>query len=92
MRRRRSREGLVNRVVPVAELPAQAERLALRLAGGATEALASTKRLLNDSLNASLAEQLHAEQRAFASCGVNADFGEGLAAFFEKRRPRFNVD
>lgn len=84
--------GLVNRVVPVAELPAQAERLALRLAGGATEALASTKRLLNDSLNASLAEQLHAEQRAFARCGVNADFGEGLAAFFEKRRPSFNVD
>ncbi|TXG88193.1 MAG: enoyl-CoA hydratase [Rhodocyclaceae bacterium] len=84
--------GLVNRVVPVAELPAQAEKLALRLAGGAAEALASTKRLLNDSLNASLAEQLHAEQRAFASCGVNADFGEGLAAFFEKRRPSFNVD
>lgn len=84
--------GLVNRVVPVAELPAQAEKLALRLAGGPAEALASTKRLLNDSLNASLAEQLHAEQRAFASCGVNADFGEGLAAFFEKRRPSFNVD
>ena len=71
--------GLVNRVVPVAELPAQAEKLALRLAGGATEALASTKRLLNDSLNASLAEQLRAEQRAFASCGER-HFGEGLAA------------
>jgi 2-(1,2-epoxy-1,2-dihydrophenyl)acetyl-CoA isomerase len=81
--------GLVNRVVVGDELLAQAEKLAARLAAGPAEALASTKRLLNESLDNSLAEQLHAEQRAFASCGVNADFGEGLAAFFEKRRPRF---
>jgi enoyl-CoA hydratase/carnithine racemase len=39
-----------------------------------------------------LAEQLHEEQRAFASCGVNGDFAEGLAAFFEKRRASFHVD
>ena len=81
--------GLLNRVVAGSELLPQAEKLAARLAAGPAEALASTKRLLNASLDNSLAEQLHAEQRAFASCGVNADFGEGLAAFFEKRRPRF---
>ncbi len=81
--------GLVNRVVPADELSVEAEKLAVRLARGPAEALASTKRLLNESLNNTLAEQLHAEQRAFASCGVNADFGEGLAAFFEKRRPQF---
>jgi 2-(1,2-epoxy-1,2-dihydrophenyl)acetyl-CoA isomerase len=84
--------GLVNRVVPGDELMPQAERLAQRLAAGPAEALASTKSLINASLNTSLAEQLHGEQRAFAACGVNADFGEGLAAFFEKRRPRFHVD
>ena len=84
--------GLVNRVVAGGELAAQAEKLALRLASGPAEALASTKRLLNASLDSTLAEQLHAEQRAFAACGVNADFGEGLAAFFEKRRPSFDVD
>lgn len=81
--------GLVNRVVAGDELLPQAEKLALRLAAGPAEALASTKRLLNESLGNGLAEQLHAEQRAFAACGVNVDFGEGLAAFFEKRRPRF---
>ena len=84
--------GMLNRVVPTTELLPQATKLARRLAAGPTEALASTKRLLNDSLGNSLAEQLHAEQRAFAACGVNPDFSEGLAAFFEKRRPAFNVD
>lgn len=84
--------GLVNRVVPGDDLLPQAERLVQRLAAGPAEALASTKQLINASLNNSLAEQLHDEQRAFAACGVNADFGEGLAAFFEKRRPRFHVD
>ncbi len=83
--------GMVNRVVAVAELMPQAETLALRLAGGPAEALAHTKRLLNTSLDNTLAEQLHGEQRAFASCGVNADFSEGLAAFFEKRAPRFGA-
>lgn len=83
--------GLVNRLVAVGELAVQAEKLAARLARGPAEALASTKRLLNDSLGCTLADQLHAEQRAFAACGVNADFGEGLAAFFEKRRPNFDV-
>jgi 2-(1,2-epoxy-1,2-dihydrophenyl)acetyl-CoA isomerase len=84
--------GLVNRVVPVAELLPQAEKLAVRLASGPAEALASTKRLINASFNNTLAEQLHEEQRAFASCGVNGDFAEGLAAFFEKRRASFHVD
>jgi 2-(1,2-epoxy-1,2-dihydrophenyl)acetyl-CoA isomerase len=84
--------GMVNRVLPAGDLLAEAEKLAVRLANGPAEALAHTKRLINDSLNASLAEQLHAEQRAFAASGVNSDFGEGLAAFFEKRPARFNVD
>ncbi|MDX9706232.1 MAG: enoyl-CoA hydratase-related protein [Azospira sp.] len=81
--------GLVNRVVAAAELLPQAEKLAARLAAGPAEALASTKRLLNASFETTLTEQLHAEQRAFAACGVNPDFAEGLAAFFEKRPARF---
>lgn len=83
--------GLVNRVVPANALQHEATTLALRLARGPAEALASTKRLLDASLASTLAEQLHAEQRAFAACGVNPDFGEGLAAFFEKRRPHFGA-
>ena len=84
--------GMVNRVVAVAELLPQAEALAARLAAGPVEALAHTKRLINTSFNATLAEQLHSEQRAFAASGVNPDFAEGLAAFFEKRPARFTVD
>jgi 2-(1,2-epoxy-1,2-dihydrophenyl)acetyl-CoA isomerase len=77
--------GLLNRVVPAAELPAAAMALAQRLASGPTGALARTKALLNRSLATPLAEQLQAEQQAFAACAAEADFGEGLAAFFERR-------
>ena len=83
----RARElGLVNHVVPAAELDAEALKLAQRLAAGPAEALARTKALLNQSLETSLEAQLVAEQRSFAACGVNADFNEGLAAFFERRK------
>ncbi|MCM8612581.1 enoyl-CoA hydratase-related protein [Accumulibacter sp.] len=77
--------GLLNRVVPATELPAAAMALAQRLASGPTGALARTKALLNQSLATPLVEQLHAEQRAFAACAAETDFGEGLAAFFERR-------
>jgi len=35
----------------------------------------------------SLEAQLVAEQRSFAACGAHPDFAEGLAGFFEKRKP-----
>lgn len=81
--------GLVNRVVPSAELDAEALKLARRLAAGPAEALARSKALLNQSLDHSLETQLVAEQRSFAACGAHPDFSEGLAAFFEKRKPAY---
>ena len=84
--------GLINRVVPLAELAAAALDLAQRLAAGPAEALARTKALLNQSLETSLESQLLAEQRSFAACGAHADFSEGLAAFFEKRKARYGQD
>ncbi|MBN8456075.1 MAG: enoyl-CoA hydratase/isomerase family protein [Candidatus Accumulibacter sp.] len=82
----RARElGLLNRVVPLPQLSSVALELAQRLASGPTGALARTKALLNQSLATSLAAQLQAEQQAFAACAAEADFGEGLAAFFERR-------
>lgn len=77
--------GLLNRVVPLAQLPVATQALAQRLAAGPAAALARTKALLNQSLAASLETQLYAEQRAFAACGAHPDFNEGLAAFFERR-------
>lgn len=84
--------GMLNRVVSADDLLPQAEKLAARLASGPAAALASTKRLLNASSGATLAEQLSAEQASFAACGAHPDFAEGLAAFFEKRRARFGQE
>lgn len=87
----RARElGLINRVSPLAELEAETQKLARRLASGPAEALARTKALLNQSLDHSLEMQLVAEQRSFAACGAHPDFSEGLAGFFEKRHPVYS--
>lgn len=81
--------GLVNRVVPRAELAKETAKLAARLAAGPTLALARTKALLNQSLTTPLSAQLTAEQKAFATSGAEPDFAEGLAGFFEKRAAAF---
>jgi 2-(1,2-epoxy-1,2-dihydrophenyl)acetyl-CoA isomerase len=84
----RARElGLVNRVVALDQLDAEALKLATRLAAGPAAALARTKALLNQSFDHTLEAQLLAEQRCFAACAADPDFSEGLAAFFEKRSP-----
>ncbi len=81
--------GLVNRVVPAAELDAACEALAIRLAAGPSIAYANAKRLLNRSLGATLADQLAAEAASFAGCSASNDFAEGVIAFVEKRKPAF---
>ncbi len=86
----RARElGLVNRVVAAGDLAPEANKLVRRLASGPAAALARTKSLLNQSFDRTLESQLVAEQRAFAACGAHPDFSEGLAGFFEKRKPVF---
>jgi 2-(1,2-epoxy-1,2-dihydrophenyl)acetyl-CoA isomerase len=83
------RLGLVNRIVPAAELAAETVKLARRLAAGPSIAYAATKRLLQQSINTSLESQLQAEAESFARCAASADFQEGVTAFIEKRQPRF---
>ncbi len=83
------RIGLVSRVVPAAELLPQAQALAGRLAQGAPRALALTKRALNRSLEVGLAEALDYEASLQGMAGRTADHAEGMAAFIEKRSPRF---
>jgi len=83
------RLGLVNRVVPKEKLEEETTKLATRLAEGPTAVYARTKALLNRSLEASLESQLQREAEAFAQSASEPDFREGLAAFIDKRKPRF---
>ncbi len=83
------RIGLVSRVVPDAALPAEAAALAGRLASGAPRAIALTKRALERSLDVGLVEALDHEASLQGIAGRTADHAEGLAAFVEKRPPRF---
>jgi 2-(1,2-epoxy-1,2-dihydrophenyl)acetyl-CoA isomerase len=83
------RLGLVNRVVPRAELDGATESVARRLAGQSPLALARTKALLRAAVHAPLAAQLDAEKAAFAAGAATADFAEALDAFFAKRKPVF---
>ncbi len=83
------RLGLVTRVVPHEDLAASAFALASRLAEGPTRALGLAKRALNVSQSASLEESLANEALLQGMAGETADHAEGLAAFLEKRPPRF---
>ena len=83
------RLGLVNRVVPLAELDAAVAAVAASLAVGPPTALAGVKRLVRGSSGASLAEQLQAEAVSFGAMSATPDFVEGIEAFLAKRAPRF---
>ena len=83
------RLGLVNRVVPHDDLPASASQLARRLAAGPTRAFGLAKRAVNAGLCGSLEAALENEARLQEIAGKTRDHNEGLAAFLEKREPRF---
>jgi 2-(1,2-epoxy-1,2-dihydrophenyl)acetyl-CoA isomerase len=81
--------GLVNWVVPDAELDARARELAVRLAAAPAKALAEIKALFGDSFDRDLAGQVAAEAHSLHRCALTADFAEGLRAIREKRKARF---
>src|SRR3546814_7375173 len=73
--------GLVNRVVPEADLVAETARLAERLAAGPTRAHAATKKLIHTAFENDLATQIDAERAAFVGCTGTRDFAAGGVAF-----------
>lgn len=81
--------GIVNRVVPRADLDAAIADVAGRIARSAPQAVSRTKALYNGSTQSTLAEQLEAEVEHFAACAATGDFVEGVTAFLEKRPPKF---
>lgn len=81
--------GLIHAAVPAADLDAEVEALAGRLASGPTVALGLTKWLLRSGQSATLDAHLQDEALALELSSRSEDFREGLAAFADKRDPRF---
>ena len=81
--------GLVSEVVEAGELPARAAAFAGELAALPTRGIALTKRLLDHAQTATLEEQIALEAELQAAATETEDFREGVAAFLEKRPPRF---
>jgi 2-(1,2-epoxy-1,2-dihydrophenyl)acetyl-CoA isomerase len=80
--------GIVNRVVPDAELAAEAEKLATTLAAGPTGAYGLTKKLVL-STSETLEAQMELETRAISDVARTDDAKGGIRAFLEKRKPAF---
>ena len=83
------RLGLVNRVVPSAELDARGAELAEKLAAAPPLVVARVKDAVYKSLNGTFDEALEREVTGQLALLASKDFAEGLDAFFAKRPPRF---
>jgi 2-(1,2-epoxy-1,2-dihydrophenyl)acetyl-CoA isomerase len=81
--------GLINQVHPDADLPAKADALVSKLAEGPTRSYAGTKRQLNKWLYEHIDGQLEFEAQIQQQMAESGDFAEGVAAFTQKRKPRF---
>ena len=81
--------GLVNKVVPVDELDAAVGEWATQLAAGPPIALAQTKKLLDRASSSTLSEALAAEAAAQVVNFGTSDTAEAIAAFIQKRTPKY---
>jgi 2-(1,2-epoxy-1,2-dihydrophenyl)acetyl-CoA isomerase len=81
--------GLIWKCVDDAELPSAVDALASQLAAAPTLGLARTKQAIYGAGGRSLAEQLDVERDMQRELGWSKDYAEGVAAFIQKRTPRF---
>jgi 2-(1,2-epoxy-1,2-dihydrophenyl)acetyl-CoA isomerase len=81
--------GLIWKCVDDAELAATTDALLTQLAHAPTGGLAAIKRALHASAANTLEQQLDLERDAQRALGYSADYREGVAAFLDKRLPRF---
>lgn len=82
--------GIVSEVVPDDQLLPSVEKLAQVLSGSAIGALGRTKHLIDEACGRPLPEQLELERRYMIESSASHEATEGLAAFLEKRAPRFD--
>ena len=82
--------GMIWEAVPDERFAEVVTARATKLASGPTGAYAALKQALRGAFDQSLEAQLAVEARLQGACGASADFREGVAAFLEKRAPRFS--
>jgi 2-(1,2-epoxy-1,2-dihydrophenyl)acetyl-CoA isomerase len=88
--REAERIGLVNKVVPDGDFSAELTQWAQRLASGPTRALAAAKVMLNQALDGDRTVALGLEALLVEQVAATDDVAEGIAAFTEKREPKFH--
>ena len=81
------RTGLVEKVVPLAELLNEAKRIGNAIAAKAPLAIAATKRAINNGAHLAIDDALELEALEFGTLISTQDFKEGTSAFLEKRKP-----
>jgi 2-(1,2-epoxy-1,2-dihydrophenyl)acetyl-CoA isomerase len=81
--------GMIYKVVEDAKLTEEAMQVAKTLAAMPTLGLGLTKRLLNQSMTNTLEQQLESEGELQVKAAKSYDYGEGVKAFLEKRKPEF---
>lgn len=81
--------GLVNKVLPPAELMPEVLKLAEAIASRGPKALEAAKKSVNETYEIGIDEAMKFEAYEFSSLFQTADFQEGTAAFIEKRKPVF---
>ena len=86
------RIGLVNEVVPAAELMTRVRAIAAKIAGNGPMAIANAKRLMRLNINQDMQDTNEREAQAFGELFGTAEQREGMRAFVEKRRARFGED
>jgi len=83
------RSGLVSRLVPAAELMAEAEAAAAKIASLSPVAVTVCKEMVDTAFETTLSQGLRIERRLFQALFATEDQKEGMAAFLEKRKPTF---
>ena len=83
------RAGIVARIVPAADLVAEAVKTAERIASFSRQTVMMIKESVNRAYETTLAEGIRFERRLFQAAFATEDQKEGMAAFADKRKPAF---